>query len=173
MLTGIGTASFLESTIVPIPLEALLVPLMQKRRDKLWLIASITTFGCILGALAGYTVGYFIFDLSREFIMLHITSESQFAKFEDAMATNGFWFVFSTGVTPVPLQIATLAAGVSQYSLVLFTIAVAMSRVVRYFGIAIIVYYFGDKTEKLIKQYKWQVSLGCCAVIIGILFWRF
>ena len=38
MLTGITFASFLESTIVPVPLEAIMVPLMQARRDKLWLI---------------------------------------------------------------------------------------------------------------------------------------
>jgi membrane protein YqaA with SNARE-associated domain len=56
MLTGIGVASFLESTVVPIPLEALLVPLMQKRREKLWMIAAITTAGCMLGALVGYAV---------------------------------------------------------------------------------------------------------------------
>ena len=32
MLSGITVASFLESTIVPIPLEAVLVPLMQALR---------------------------------------------------------------------------------------------------------------------------------------------
>ena len=43
MLSGITLASFLESTIVPIPLEAVLVPLMQARREKLWLIALMAT----------------------------------------------------------------------------------------------------------------------------------
>ena len=35
MLRGITIASFLESTIVPIPLEAVLIPLMQAKREKL------------------------------------------------------------------------------------------------------------------------------------------
>jgi len=49
MLSGITIASFLESTIVPIPLEAVMVPLMQAQREKLWLIALMATLGCVVG----------------------------------------------------------------------------------------------------------------------------
>lgn len=174
MLGGIGLASFLESTIVPIPLEALLVPLMQKRREKLWLIATITTLGCMLGALAGYAIGYFLFDLMRDLIMQYITTEEQFSSFKNTMEKQGFWFIFSTGITPVPLQLAMLAAGVSQYSLMLYMLAVSSSRVIRYFGLAILVYYFGNKTERLIAKYKWRTVFLCITAVLlflGIRFW--
>lgn len=168
MLTGIGVASFLESTIVPIPLEALLVPLMQKRRDKLWLIATITTVGCMIGAIVGYAIGFFMFDIFRDLIMEYITNEQQFEEFQNVMEKQGFWFVFSTGVTPIPLQIAMLTAGVSKYSLALYMLAVTSSRVIRYFGLALLVYYFGDQTEKLIRKYKWQAVVGGIAIILLI-----
>lgn len=169
MLAGIGLASFLESTIVPIPLEALLIPLMQKRREQLWLIATITTLGCLIGALVGYSIGYFLFDLVRDWIMTYLTSEAQFSKFQRSMSNNGFWFVFSTGITPVPLQIAMLAAGVTKFSLLLYMLAVTLSRCIRYFGLALLVYYFGDKTEQLIRKYKWQgVLAGIVIVVIFI-----
>lgn len=166
MLTGIGIASFLESTIVPIPLETLLVPLMQSRREKLWVIAAVTTLGCVLGAIVGYAIGYFLFDLLREFIMGSITTEAQFDTFQQSMDENGFWFVFSTGVTPVPLQIAMLAAGVSKYSLFLYLVAVTSSRIIRYFGLALLVYFFGDKTEKLVRKYKWQTGFVALGIVI-------
>ncbi|MBF7074480.1 DedA family protein [Glaciecola sp. MH2013] len=170
MLSGITLASFLESTVVPIPLEALLVPLMQKRREKLWLIAFLTTLGCLFGALLGYTFGYFLFEMIRDLVMQYLTTEEQFKSFQEQMARDGFWFIFSTGVTPIPLQIAMLAAGVSGYSLGLFMLAVALGRIIRYFGIAVLVYYFGDKTEKLIKRYKWQaVALAC--VLVAMAWW--
>ena len=172
MLTGIGVASFLESTIVPIPLETLLVPLMQSRREKLWLIAAITTFGCMLGAMLGYGIGYFIFDQLEDLIVEHVASQAQIQSFQDAMKTNGFWFIFSTGVTPVPLQIAMLAAGVSQYSLGLYMLAVTTSRIVRYFGLAVLVYYFGDKTEKLVRKYKWQVAIIGLSLVVMFIAYR-
>lgn len=163
MLSGIGVASFLESTVVPIPLEAMLLPLMQKRREKLWLIATVTTLGCMVGALVGYAIGYFLFDALRDIIMQYVTTEQKFEQFQNTMDKQGFWFVFSTGITPVPLQIAMLAAGVSKYSLWLYMVAVTTSRIIRYFGLALLVYYVGDETEKLIRQYKWQ------AIVLGVL----
>jgi membrane protein YqaA with SNARE-associated domain len=167
MLPAITFASFLESTVVPIPIEALLIPLMQKRRDKLWLIALMTTIGCLVGALLGYFVGYFLFDLMRDLIMEYMTTEQQFAAFQERMASDGFWFIFSTGVTPIPLQIAMLTAGVTAYSIPLFMLATAMGRVIRYFGLAALVYYFGDKTEELVKKYKWSASaLALCIVVL-------
>ncbi len=168
MLTGIGIASFLESTIVPIPLETLLIPLMQSRREKLWLIAAVTTLGCVLGAILGYLVGYFIFDLLKEYVFGNITTQEEFNIFKESINANGFWFVFSTGVTPVPLQVAMLVAGVTQFSFVLYLLAVIGSRSIRYFGLALLVYFFGDKTEKLVRKYKWQTGFALLILIIVI-----
>lgn len=172
MLSGICLASFLESTVVPIPLETLLVPLMQARREKLWQIAAVTTIGCMLGALVGYAIGYFLFDALRDLIVSYWVSESQIDSFTTAMQRDGFWFIFSTGVTPLPLQVAMLAAGISQYSLALYLLAVVTSRTIRYFGLAVLVYFFGNKTEKLVRKYKWQAGAIGIIVIIGFIGYR-
>jgi membrane protein YqaA with SNARE-associated domain len=169
MLSSIGFASFLESTVVPIPLETLLIPLMQVRREKIWLIATITTLGCMLGAILGYFIGYFVFDLMRELIMTYITNEQEFEAFQSQMDKNGFWFIFSTGVTPIPLQIAMLLAGLSSYSFALYMLAVTTSRIIRYFSLALLVYLFGNKTEKIIKRYKWQVITISSILIVAII----
>lgn len=169
MLTGIGIASFLESTVVPIPLETILVPLMQSRREKLWTIAAVTTLGCVLGAILGYLVGYFVFDLLKEYVIGNITTQEEFDAFKESIKVNGFWFVFSTGVTPVPLQVGMLVAGVTQFSFLLYLIAVTSSRMIRYFGLALLVYFFGDKTEKLVRKYKWQTGFVMLAVITSII----
>ena len=171
MLSGIGFVSFLESTLVPIPLEALLVPLMQARRDKLWLIALMATIGCLLGALAFYAVGYFLFDVFETYITQTLTTQAQFDEFTQRMEDEGFLFVFSTGVTPIPLQIATLAAGVTSYNLLLFILATALGRIIRYFGLAVLVFFLGDQAEALIKKYHWQVAVVSLMLILGLWFW--
>jgi membrane protein YqaA with SNARE-associated domain len=166
MLGSIALASFLESLVVPIPLETLLVPLMQARREKLWLIAGVTTLGCLLGAAIGYYIGHFLFDALREPIMTYMTTEAQFEQFRGHMDKLGFWFIFSTGVTPMPLQVAMLTAGLTSYSFMLYMLAVATSRCVRYFGLAVLVYFFGNKTEKIVRRYKWQVLMGATLIIL-------
>ncbi|WP_286272477.1 YqaA family protein [Thalassotalea hakodatensis] len=154
MLSGVTIASFLESTIVPIPLETVLVPLMQARREKLWLIALMATLGCIIGAFLGYALGYYLFDAIGDWIISTFFSTEQFENVKQQMQNQGFWFVITLGIAPIPFQIAMLAAGATKYSLLLFLTASAIARSIRYFGLAIVVYYAGNQAERIVNKHK-------------------
>ena len=167
MLSGITIASFLESTIVPIPLEAVLVPLMQARREKLWLIALMATLGCIVGALFGYALGYYLFDVVGEWIIETFSNPTQFENVRQSMENQGFWFVITLGIIPIPFQIAMLAAGATKYSLTLFLIASAIARSIRYFGLAVVVYYAGNHAERIINKHKKKAMIILTLVILG------
>ncbi|PCK30991.1 YqaA family protein [Pseudoalteromonas piscicida] len=168
MLKGITFASFLESTIVPIPLEAVMVPLMQARREKLWLIALMATLGCVVGALFGYALGYYLFDMVGDSVIELVSSQAQFEQVKEQMQNQGFWFVLTLGIAPIPFQIAMLAAGATQFSLVQFLIATCIARALRYFGLAAVVYFAGDKAEKLIKKHKVKaIALTTAIVLVG------
>ncbi|WP_410369318.1 YqaA family protein [Catenovulum sp. 2E275] len=166
MLKALTIASFLESIIVPIPLEAVLVPLMQAKRDKLWLLALFATFGCLLGALLGYMAGYYLFDLVGEWVISNFADEQTFQQVKQQMHTEGFWFILMVGVIPIPFQIAMLAAGATEYSLPLFLLAAVIARSIRYFGLAAVVYLAGNQAERLIKQYKWKAVLVSALIIL-------
>ncbi|MDN2664139.1 YqaA family protein [Psychromonas sp. 14N.309.X.WAT.B.A12] len=168
MLTGITIASFLESVIVPIPLEAILVPLMQARRERLWIIALMATIGCLIGALFGYTLGYYLFDAVGDWVINTLSTPEQFEMVRQKMQAQGFWFVMTLGIIPIPFQIAMLAAGATKYSLLLFLMAATIARSIRYFGLAIIVYYAGNQAEKLIKKHKTKAMIFITVTILAI-----
>ncbi|GAP74808.1 MULTISPECIES: YqaA family protein [Pseudoalteromonas] len=170
MLKGITFASFLESTIVPIPLEAVMVPLMQARRDKLWLIALMATLGCIVGALFGYAIGYFLFDLVGQWVIDTFSSPEQFEQVKQQMQAQGFWFVLTLGIAPIPFQIAMLAAGATKYSLLMFVLASAIARSIRYFGLAAVVYFAGNHAERVIRKHKTKAIAGLSIAVL-LLWW--
>ncbi len=172
MLKSITFASFLESTIVPVPLEALLVPLMQARRDKIWLIALFATLGCMLGALFGYALGYYLFDMLGQWIISTFSSPEQFQEIKLQMQEKGFWFVLTLGIVPIPFQIAMLAAGATHYSLTLFILATAIARAIRYFGLAVLVYFAGNRAGQLIRKHKVKAMVVISVVAVG-LWWLF
>lgn len=167
MLRGITVASFLESTIVPIPLEAVLIPLMQARREKIWLIALMATLGCLIGALFGYALGYYLFDIVGDWIITTFSNPEQFEVVKQKMHEQGFWFVITLGIVPIPFQIAMLAAGATKYSLTLFLIASVISRSIRYFGLALIVYYAGNQAERVIKKHKTKAILVLTFIVLS------
>lgn len=170
MFKGITLASFLESTIVPIPLEAVMVPLMQARRESLWKIALMATIGCVIGAIFGYALGYYLFDMIGQWLIDTFFSQDQFENVKQNMQSQGFWFVMTLGIAPIPFQVAMLAAGATKFSLPLFLLATVIARAIRYFGLAIVVYYAGDKAEQLIKRYKMKAVIVITLVVL-LLWW--
>lgn len=170
MLASITGASFLESTIVPVPLEAILIPLMQARREKLWLIALMATVGCVNGALFGYALGYYLFDVIGDWVISSFSSPEQFEQVKLQMQEQGFWFVMTLGIVPIPFQIAMLAAGATKYSLILFVIATTIARAIRYFGLALVVYFAGDQAERIIKKHKTK-ALVTTSILVLLAWW--
>ncbi len=170
MLAGIGAASFAESTVVPIPIETVLIPVSQLRRDKIWHIATVATLGCIVGALLGYAIGLWVFNLFESHIISLFGDQATFDDIMWRMNTEGFWFIVLAGIAPIPLQLAMIAAGASGYPLGWYLVAIAISRVLRYFGIAWLVLRFGDRAEAMLREYKWKAVtiLSGCIVIIWL-----
>ena len=170
MLKSITVASFLESTIVPIPLEAVLVPLMQARREKLWLIALMATIGCIIGAIFGYALGYYLFDVVGDWVINTFSNPEQFEQVKQKMQAQGFWFVLTLGIVPIPFQIAMLAAGATKYSIFQFLLATVIARSIRYFALAAVVYYAGNQAERVIQKHKTK-ALVAISVLVLLLWW--
>lgn len=170
MLKSITVASFLESTIVPIPLEAVLVPLMQARREKLWLIALMATIGCIVGAIFGYALGYYLFDVVGDWVINTFSNPEQFEQVKQKMQAQGFWFVLTLGIVPIPFQIAMLAAGATKYSIFLFLLATVIARSIRYFALAAVVYYAGNQAERIIQKHKTK-ALVAISLLVLLLWW--
>ena len=170
MLPGIGVASFLESTIVPIPLETILIPLMQARRKQIFVICTVALAGCVLGAITGYAIGYFIFDAVGDQIVSLISTEAQFENIKEQMELKGFWFIITVGITPIPFQIAMLAAGALKYSFLYFIIATTIARAVRYYVLGLFVHLAGNKAEELFRRHK-KSSAFIIVLVIGVIWY--
>lgn len=175
MLWGVGFASFMESLLVPIPLETILIPLMQVRREMLWLISAMALLGCMAGAALGYVIGYFVFELIGQQMIAMLSTPEQFETIRQQIHLHGFWYVLSVGVTPIPFQIAMLAAGATGYSFLLYMLATTLSRCVRYFGLGLLVCLFGNQAQKLLEEHKTGASiflLGLIGIIWSVILFR-
>ena len=162
---GVAVVSFLEATVLPVPMELLLAPLMQARRRILWRLAAAALVGCLAGALAGYAAGHLLRASAGEWIVSVAGGGPQLARAGELLRRYGFWFVVSVGVTPVPFQVAMVAAGASGYSPAGFVGAAALSRGLRYFGLASLVWRFGNAAERLYRRHRRDVAAGAVVAV--------
>src|SRR2546425_7684976 len=61
--------AFVESSIFPIPPDVMLIPMILARRAKAWVYATICTVGSVIGGMAGYAIGYYLFEYLGEPIL--------------------------------------------------------------------------------------------------------
>ena len=166
---GLGIASFLESILIPIPLEAILVPLMQARRNQIFLLSTVALIGCLAGAAVGYFVGYFVFDAIGPQLVEMVSTPEQFEHVRMRMEEDGFWFILTVGVVPIPFQIAMLAAGATSYSFFLFMLASALARALRYYGLALLVLIAGNRAQAIFERHK--VPAAIVITIVALVIW--
>ena len=165
----IFTASFLESIIVPIPLELILIPFMVIERDRVWKIATFTLAGCLLGALVGYSAGFFLFDTVGQWVIDTSNYQSQYETFKTEFEANGFWAIVAVGITPIPFQVAMLTAGATQYSLGLFMLAAFIARGIRYFGLALLVVWLGEPALRFWQKNAKLIGTAILVLFVGVI----
>jgi membrane protein YqaA with SNARE-associated domain len=137
--------AFLEATAPPIPVEAVMVPFMQMRRDIIWRIALIALAGFMCSALLGYAVGSLLFETVGERFLAWMGWSAQFETVQARLAANGFWAMLAIGLTPLPTQVVMIGAGSINVPLEQFVAAIVVARSLRYFGVGLLVWLYGDR----------------------------
>ncbi|WP_420337423.1 YqaA family protein [Roseibium sp.] len=147
---GVAVVSFAEATVVPVPLEAVLAPLMLLNPKRGWTLAAMATIGCLTAAAVGYVVGWLFFESVGLLLIDTFGWQEGLATTQEWMKAYGFFAVFVIGVVPIPFQTAMLLAGATGMAFPLFMLAAALSRGARYFGLAFVMI----KTSSLRKRRK-------------------
>jgi membrane protein YqaA with SNARE-associated domain len=159
--------SFIESSFFPIPPDVMLVPMVLAQRVKAWVFASIATVGSVLGGVAGYLIGLFLFDLiGKPLLDLYGYSE-QFTHFANQYNEYGALIVFFFGVTPFPYKVITIASGVTQLNFLIFILASIAARGLRFFLVSGLLYWFGEPIRDFIEQRLGLVTTLFLVLLIG------
>jgi len=164
--TGLAALSFGESTIIPIPLETVVIPLMIGHPKRSLSIATAIWIGCIAGAAVLYAVGFWLAEPVVEPLLATLNLSDDFREMQRELEGGSlFWTVFIVSFSPVPMQIATLGAGTIGGNIVTTFAAIALSRGLRYFGLALLAQLLGERVAKL-NIPTGKLVLGTAAIIL-------
>lgn len=159
--------SFIESSVFPIPPDVMLVPMVIAKRVKAWFFATIATVGSVLGGLAGYAIGFFLFDQLAQPILQFYGYDAAFTSFSERYNAYGAWIVFIAGMTPFPYKVITIASGATQLDLVVFVIASIAARGLRFFIVCGLLYWLGPPIRDFIEKRLGLVVTLFLILLIG------
>jgi len=159
--------AFVESSVFPIPPDIMLIPMVLARRAKAWAYATIATIGSVLGGLAGYAIGYFLFQYVGEPILNVYGYAARFAETADLFRQWGVWILIAKGWTPFPYKVLTIAAGAFKMELLPFVLASIVARAMRFYLVAALLFWFGEPIRDFIERRLSLVTTAFVVTLVG------
>ena len=151
-LPALAVISFLESSVFPIPPDVMLVPMVLADRTRAFRIALVCTIASVLGGLLGYAIGYYLFETLGEWVVRTYGMQAGLAAFRAGFDEYGTWIILIKGLTPIPYKLVTIASGAAHFDLFTFVWASILTRGLRFFLVAALLWKFGEPIRTFIEK---------------------
>jgi len=156
--------AFLESIIIPIPTDPLLIAKATAEPKKALSLAFWVSAFSVGGGVAGYFIGDHLWTYISPFMFKYILSPELFVIIQDRFTESVFLFVVLGGFTPLPFKAFALSAGSMGLPFVPFLLGCIVGRGLRFMALGALVYFFGPQIKGFID--KW---LEVIFIILGVL----
>ena len=163
-----------ESSFFPIPPDVLLIALCLGAATRSFRFAAMCTLGSIVGAMLGYAIGFFAWQTTAgeytalaHFFFNHVFSVEAFEQVGALYDRYNFWIVFTAGFTPLPYKIFTITGGLFHIHFVMFLLASIISRGLRFFLIAGLIWRFGAPIKSFIDRYFNLLAIAFTLLLVG------
>jgi membrane protein YqaA with SNARE-associated domain len=145
----------------------MLAPMVLAQRQRAWMLAAVTTLWSVLGGIAGYLIGMFLFNVVATPVINFYEAEAAFEVVRAKFQAHGVWIVFLAGFTPIPYKLFTISAGLASMSLLPFVAASLVGRGARFFLVAGLIYAGGERFESQLRRYA--DAIGWTVLILAVL----
>ena len=168
--------AFAEASFFPIPPDALLIALVLGSRTKAFKFALNCSVASVLGALLGYSIGYFAwwtndhqFSSLAFFFFDNIPgfTETIFYRVQKLFEEWNFWVIFTAGFTPIPYKVFTISGGAFDINLPMFIFASIISRSARFFLVALLIWKYGPQIKSFIDKYFNLLAIAFTVLLVG------
>jgi membrane protein YqaA with SNARE-associated domain len=164
-LPALFVLSFAESSFFPIPPDVLLMAMCFARPRRWPVYALWCTIASVLGGIVGYGIGWGLWEVAGrpivDFYDGHATME-RIRHWYDEFGTIG---VLLAAMTPIPYKVFTIASGLFEFSFWSFTGASVVGRGLRFFMVAGLIGYAGERVRPFIER-RLELLLAVFAVLL-------
>ncbi|HOV89534.1 MAG TPA: YqaA family protein [Syntrophorhabdaceae bacterium] len=159
--------AFTESSFFPVPPDVLLIALCLSIPTRSFYYALICSIGSVLGGAFGYLIGITFMDTIGMKILAFYGFNEQYTYVQQLYMKYDAWAVGIAGFTPIPYKVFTISAGAFKISFPVFIIASVVSRSLRFFIVAGLIYAFGKPIKGFIDRYFNILCIVFTVLLIG------
>jgi membrane protein YqaA with SNARE-associated domain len=168
-LTGL---SFAEAVVFPVPPEVMLAPMSLAQPRRAFRFASLSLLGSLAGAVLGYALGHFAYELVKPLFAAlgwieRIDAQVVYLReIAERSPWQAFWILVIAGFTPIPLKIFTWAAGIVGVPMLPFLASMAVGRGKRVYLVALAIRLGGARAEAALHRYIEPIGWTATALLV-------
>lgn len=174
---GVVLLMAIESACIPLPSEIIMPfagALVAKGTMNIWWAGLAGAFGCLVGSVVAYAVGYWggrpVIEKYGKYILI---SESELAWADRWFEKWGLWAVFFSRLLPIIRTFISLPAGIGKVKFIPFCILSFVGSFPWCLGLAYVGFLLGDNWRD-IRHYLHKFDLVIAIVIVlGIGIWLY
>jgi membrane protein YqaA with SNARE-associated domain len=166
----LGIVSFLESALLPLPVDAVGVPIMLAQKRRIFRIALMLTISSVLGGALGFAIGYYFYDLIGAHLVEMYGWQDLYQDYQVKIIEHSWLIILIGAITPLPFKLICIACGAASLSPVTFLLASVVGRGLRFYGLAALLHLFGPPVRRFIDQrpgLSTSLAVGC--LVFGFL----
>ncbi len=165
----LAVIAFLDSSVFPIPPLFLQIALSLERPARSWLYATVNLAASVLGAVAGWAIGAFLYDSVGKWVIDSWGARAEFERFGGIVRGNAFWFTLGYSFLPFPYKVLTIGTGFFGASLPMLLAASVVGRGARFYLLALACWKGGPGAKDFIdRRFNW-ILLGAGLLVAGVL----
>jgi membrane protein YqaA with SNARE-associated domain len=159
---GVGAAAMLDSSTIPIPMDALLAVYVWNDKQHFWLYCLLAAAGSAVGGLLPYGLGRAGGEL---FLLKHVNRE-RFERMRNRFENQEFLAIMIPSMLPppTPWKAFVFAAGVFEMRVESFMLAVFCGRMVRWLVLSMLVLKLGPEAVTVVAHHR----LALLAIVGGL-----
>ena len=166
-LWAMACVSFIESSVFPITPLVMVIPMILARPDRAWLIAGVCTIASVAGGVFGWWIGAVAFEeVGRPVLELYGKAD-KFAEISAKFNEFGVEAVLIAALTPFPYKVVTIFSGVTGLNLWVLIGASLIGRGLQFFGVAVVIWYFGERAKALIEKHMTVLAIAGAFLLVG------
>ena len=169
---GAGALAILDSSTIPVPMDAVLAVWIWKDQRHFWLYAVLAAAGSAIGGLLPYGLG----RAGGELFLLKRINRARFEAMRNRFEKQEFWAMAIPSMLPppTPWKACVFAAGVFEMRVPLFMLSVFTGRLIRWLVLALLVIKLGPGAVQVVERHALAVLaiVGGLAIMGFALWWR-
>ncbi len=169
--------SFIEAIFFPVMPEVMLAPMCIAQPKRGFWFATISLAGGVLGAMVGYALGHYAYEVVKPLLSLgmqadiqHWVDKLQLMMREHRVALVGF--LLAAAIQPViPMKVVTWGAGIAGIPIPEFLLCILVGRGKRLFLVAGAIRLGGERAAAALQKYIEPIGWVALVLLVGIAGW--